>query len=65
MIDRRLIALEKQVKEIHETVVKGKPADDELLEAAKNVVEERYRSGGEWEDLSQRILELANIIEGG
>jgi len=51
------------IKEIHETVVKGKPANDDLLRAAENVVEVRYRGGGEWEELSEAILNLANVLE--
>ncbi len=51
------------VREIHETVVKGKPASDDLLAAAQNVVEVRYRGGGEWEELSEAILNLANVLE--
>jgi hypothetical protein len=50
------------IKEIHETVVKGKPAQDELWRAAKRVVDERYK-GKEWDDLSEAILELANVLE--
>lgn len=33
--------------------------------AARRVVDERYKQGGEWEDLQQAIAELADLVGGG
>jgi len=56
--------IETMIKEIYETVVKGKPSDDKLIKAAEQVVYEREQ-GSEWDDLSEAIRELAEVLEEG
>ena len=46
-------------------LVPRKAGDDELRRRARAVVDEHYRAGGEWEDLSQKIAELADLVGGG
>lgn len=48
------------IQEIYETIVKKKPAEDDLLAAAVAVVQVRY-SDKEWDALNTAIGDLANI----
>ncbi len=58
-------------REIHDFVtegrksnVEGRRSHAELVAAARRVVEARYRHTGEWEELSEAIGALADILEG-
>ena len=55
---------EQKIDEIYKTIVKGHPSSEELLKAAKKVVFIRF-SSAEWEELSDAITDLANVIEEG
>ena len=52
----------REIQEIHAVVVKGAPAADELVSAARAVVRARYKNG--WDDLNQAIAALANLVGG-
>lgn len=58
------LTIEEKVDAIYRTVVKGSPASDGLITAAQEVVDVRFDSSKEWEDLSDAISELANALEG-
>ena len=55
---------EQKIDEIYKTIVKGHPSSEELVKAAQKVVSIRFSSAG-WEELSDAITDLANVIEGG
>ena len=52
-----------KVKEIHETVVKGAPANENLVSAAQNVVDV-MNGHGEWGDLKEAIRHLGAVLIG-
>ncbi len=62
------------LQEVHEAVVGKAPGIADmtaasvtaarLVAAARRVVEARYRQGGEWEELSEAIRELGDVLEG-
>lgn len=54
---------EKQIAEIHATIVKGAPADDKLRKAARAVVDARHYHGDDgWDRLKNAICELEGIV---
>lgn len=54
---------EKQIAEIHATIVDGAPADKKLREAAKAVVDARHYHGDDgWDRLKNAIGELEDIL---
>lgn len=57
------LTMEEKIDAIYRTVVKGAPASDELIMAAQNVVDMRFDNSKQWEDLSDSIVELANILK--
>jgi len=60
--DQGLKSLIRMIEEIHATTVRGMPASAELREAAQRVVEIRYKEGASWNDLSEAIFNLANVV---
>lgn len=56
------MSIEKMIAEIHEVIVKHKPAEDELVDAAVKVCQIRY-SDKEWGDLSAAIGELIGVLQ--
>ncbi len=52
----------KQLAEIHAAVVHGLPASEALVAAARNVVETRYQERRSWEELSEAIRVLAEVL---
>lgn len=54
------MSIEEMIREIHETIVKHKPAEDDLLKAAVKVCQVRY-SDEEWDALNEAIGELISV----
>ena len=55
--------IEKQIAEIHAAVVNGIPANEQLVKAAKAVVDARYYNGDDgWDRLKNAIGELETIV---
>jgi hypothetical protein len=54
---------EKQIAEIHTTIVKGAPADDALRRAARAVVDARHYLGDDgWDKLKNAIGQLEEMV---
>lgn len=54
---------EQQISEIHATIVKGAPANDQLRKAARAVVDARYYSGEDgWDRLKNAIGDLEDFV---
>lgn len=54
------MSIEQMIREIHEVIVKKKPAEDDLLKAAVRVCQVRY-SDAEWDVLDTAIGELISV----
>ena len=55
------MSIEDQIREIHDAIVKHKPAEDALMEAAVRVVEIRY-SDAEWGELNTAIGRMCEVL---
>ena len=51
----------QMIREIHQAVVKGNPASDELTQAARNVIIS-LDDHLEWSDLKQAIADLDSVL---
>lgn len=60
---RAILTTPEKVDAIYRTVVRGAPASDELIVVAQNVVDVRFDSSKQWEDLNDAICGLANALE--
>lgn len=53
----------QKIDEIHATIVKGAPANDALMKAARAVVDARHYNGDDgWDVLKNAIAELEGLV---